>query len=463
MERAELARRLRGGRPAVAAARDAVVVEAREPARFRAAFAEAVAAGGTVFLANPDWGAAERAQFNALRAAPGADERAKPQVARESKIQIPKSKCEHGWLCIPTGSSAGTIKLARHDQDTLHAAVRGFAAHFGVARVNTLGVLPLHHVGGLMGWLRAELTGGTFLDGDWKNIEAGALPTLPSVNDGWFLSLVPTQLQRLLARPAAAEWLRGFRAVLVGGGPAWPELAEAGAAARVPLAFTYGATETAAAVAALRPEEFLAGGRGCGSALPHARITFDVAAAAARARHGGIADATDDPRTGVAEITVEAESLFRGYWPEWRPVSESEKDGMGGWRTGDLGFFDSRGSLRVTGRRDALIITGGEKVEPGEVETVLRATGEFADVAVVGVLDAGWGERVVAGYPAAGGTAGAKDEGRHAPDLARVMAALEKLASFKQPKKILALAEWPRDAAGKISRSRLVELVRAAE
>ncbi len=241
---------------------------------------------------------------------------------------------------------------------------------------------------------------------------------------------MPTQLSRLLARPGAGEWLRGFRAVLVGGGPAWPELAAAGVRAGLPLAFTYGATETAAAVAALRPEEFLAGGRGCGAALPHANLTL---------AHDG-------------EICVRGASVFRGYWPE--------PSAAGAWVSADRGFFDARGSLHVLGRRDAVIITGGEKVEPAEVEAVLRATGEFADVAVVGVPDAAWGSVVVACYP--GGPpesgVGAPRPPRTEPDWARVAAGLEKLAVWKRPKKFAALAAWPRDVAGKIDRVALARL-----
>ncbi len=413
MERTQLARLLGAAqisqvndlayREATQAGGDVVIVEERAPKRWREAFVEAVASGGTVFLANPQWSETERAQFKLLT---------------QSEIQNQKSKIASGWLCIPTGGSSGQLKLARHDQDTLHAAVRGFARHFSVERVNAVGVLPLHHVGGLMGWLRCVMTGGVYLDLDWKALEAGGMPVRPERPDGWFLSLVPTQLQRLLAQPAAVAWLRGFRAVLVGGGPLWPELADQAARAGVPLAPTFGSTETAAAVAALRPGEFLAGRRGCGSALPHARITVQVGDA----------------------LLVEGESLFRGYWPHLREP--------GSWVTDDRGRVDESGSLHVLGRNDALIVTGGEKVDPAEVEAVLRATGEFDDVAVVGIPDSDWGHRVVACYPA-----GAKE-----PDQVRVTAALEQIAAFKRPKRLVALAAWPRSTAGKIDRSQLVRM-----
>lgn len=404
MDRAELSRLL-GTPPGLAETRD-VVVEESDPALFMRSFADATAAGGTVFLADPSWGQAERRQFNEL-------------VARPAEAGGP-SRPGPGWLCIPTGGSSGAIKLARHDEGTIAAAVDGFRAHFGAARVNAVGLLPLHHVSGFMAWMRTVVTGGAYLPANWKAVEAGERPPLPAGDGDWFLSLVPTQLQRLLGDREAEDWLRGFRAVFVGGGPSWPGLIEAGAQARLPLAFSYGMTETAAMVAALRPAEFLAGGAGCGPALPHARISF-----------------ADEGR-----IVIEAASLFRGYWPGTREA--------GPWATEDTGRFDGRGSLQVLGRRDALIITGGEKVDPAEVERVLRGTGQFADVAVVGVPDARWGETVVACYPAEFAPA---DPGA----VERVLAS--HLAAFKRPRRYVGLDRWPRNAQGKVNRAELRALL----
>lgn len=402
MDRVELARLL--GAPCVSAEPRDVVVDEREPARFIAAFAGAVAAGGTVFVADPAWGKTEREQFDAItRRAPSGSVR--PDAGR-------------GWLCLPTGGSAGAVKLARHDQATLAAAVEGFRAHFGVRRVNVVGLLPLNHVSGLMAWMRTVLTGGEYRSWSWKALEAGERPALPADSGEWFVSLVPTQLQRLLADPEAVDWLRGFRTVFIGGGPSWPELVEAGARARLPLAFSYGMTETAAMVAALRPEEFLAGGRGSGAPLPHARITLDA----------------------DCRVTVEGESLFLGYWPESRAA--------GPWPTDDLGRFDGRGSLHLLGRRDALIITGGKKVDPAEVEAALRATGAFSDVVVLGLPDAEWGEVVAAFYPMRDGQAG---QSPPLPDL----------ADYKRPKRYVAVSAWPRNDQGKINRAELRRLASA--
>lgn len=404
MERAELSRLLGG----VAGANPslAVCIAETDAGKFKTAFAHAVAGSGDVFLCDPAWGLAEKAQVSGLL---------------KAKIENLKSKTGQGWLMIPTGGTSGKIRFARHDGDTMAAAVGGFARHFGVNEVNAAGLLPLHHVSGLMAWMRCAMIGGEYLQLDWKALETGALPVLPLKTEGWFISLVPTQLERLMRRPLAVEWLKGFRAVLLGGAPAWPDLLDRAATARLPLAPSYGMTETAAMIAALRPEQFLAGARSSGAALPHAQISVSAEGA----------------------VSVAGESVFRGYFPEWRAERNFE--------TADAGWLDERGQLTVTGRRDAVVITGGEKVQPGEVEAMLRGTGEFSEVVVLGVPDAEWGQMLVAAYPAA-----------LQPRLKKVADAMARqLAPSKRPKFFVPLASWPANAQGKINRAEVARLVSA--
>lgn len=399
MDRIELARLLGAKMSLAESAGGVQVVEERAPTGFMEAFARAVAAGGDVFLADPTWSAAQRSELAALTHA-SADNR-KPTPPR-------------GWLMIPSGGTSGRLKFARHDEETLGAAVRGFGDFFGLGRVNAIGVLPMHHVGGLMAWMRCALTGGEYVPCDWKRIEKGERPALP--DGAWVVSLVPTQLHRLMQAADAVEWLRGFRVIFLGGGPVWPELADAAAEAKLPVSLSYGMTETAAMVTALRPAEFLAGARSSGTALPHASIRID-----------------DEGR-----IVAGGTSLFRGYFPGWTDAREFTSE--------DLGRVDQRGQLHVLGRRDAVIVTGGKKVQPLDVENVLRASGEFDDVAVVGVPDPEWGEAVVACYPS----------GARVPNAER---AVRGLAAWQRPKRFVALTAWPRKANGKIDRG---ELIRAA-
>jgi len=376
----------------------------------------AVERGWAVFLRDPKWGAAEQTQF-------------------EEMIQAVAAPCAEGggWLCIPTGGTSGRLRFARHDEKTLGAAARGFVEHFGVRQVNVLDVLPAYHVSGLMARVRCAETGGKRVAWTWKQLEAGDWPELPSEGDGWFLSLVPTQLQRLLASASSVERLKQFRAAAIGGGPLWPELADAAAAAGVPVSICYGMTETAAMIAAQRMEDFAAGDRSCGNVMPHARVEMVDEGTGAVLPQGA---------PGLVRITGEA--IFRGYWPE---VTEERA-----LLTEDLGQLDGQGWLTILGRRDAVIISGGKKVHPGEVEAVLRASGAFDDVAVVGVPDSEWGQRVVACYPARA----------EKLDTAKVEAALEGLVAYKRPKQFLAVSAWPRNAQGKIVRKALRDAAVAA-
>lgn len=410
MERAELSEALRAWRGPDHSGQSLArtFIAEVQPEKFMTAFADAVAGSGEIFLGNPAWGETERASWDALRTA--------------GVGTVPEAGFPLGWLGIPTGGTSGQLKFARHDHETLSAAVRGFTQHFGLTQVNAVGVLPLYHVSGLMAWLRCALTGGTYWAWDWKALEGGGRPVLPARAEGWLLSLVPTQLERLLSSDGAVAWLRQFRIIFIGGAPARPDLLEQAAALRLPLSLGYGMTETAAMVTALRPEDFLAGARHSGAALPHATLKLGS--------------------DGV--IKIESASLFRGYYPAWREVAAFE--------TTDAGVQPAPGQWQILGRRDAMIITGGEKVSPVEVEAVLRGSGELRDVVVIGVPDAEWGQRVVAAYP---------DSER--PNLAKLAAVITQLlAPAQRPKQFVPLGSWPMATVGKVNRAAVAELVSRA-
>lgn len=359
--------------------------------------------GGFSFLCDPTWPAAQRARFEEIAAAAGTGG---------------GTAIASGWLCVPTGGASGGLRFARHDEATMGAAVRGFCTHFGVTRVNAVDVLPQHHVSGLMAAVRCAATGGRHVPWTWKQLEAGDRPDVGTGD--WFLSLVPTQLQRLLGTPATVDWLRRFYTVFLGGGPAWPELLERAAAARVPVACCYGMTETAAMVVAQTAAEFAAGDRSSGRVMPHAQVTIYA---------------------GTGRVRISGESVFRGYFPD----ESAERSFL----TDDAGEWDAQGRLRVLGRQDGVIITGGKKVHPAEVEAALRASGRFDDVAVIGLPDAEWGEIVVACHP---GTAAADP----------TPLVLETLAVYQRPKRFVAIPDWPRNAQGKIDRATLRAAVSAA-
>jgi O-succinylbenzoic acid--CoA ligase len=293
-------------------------------------------------------------------------------ILREPGAELPKlgRLPLEGGIFVPTGGTSGGGKYIGHRPETLFAAALGLGDALG-GPIRSVCVLPMHHVSGLMQAVRAFATDGEVLFLPWKRLEAGDVP--PGLGGpGWSLSLVPTQLARLMSRPHGAELLRKFDRVFVGGASTGAEILGRARDLRLPLAPAYGATETAAQVAFLPPEEFLSGVEGVGGSLPHAEVRVDSA----------------------GRIVISAASLFLTYADGRCPGSD--------WMPGDLGRKDEQGRLLILGREDHRINTGGEKVQPEVVEQALRDCG-CAAALVAGVPDPEWGERV--GAIAEGGPA----------------------------------------------------------
>jgi len=404
-----------------------ILLAQRDPVQFLAGFVAASTAGYPLFLGNPDWSEREWQQVYDL---------AQPQLIwRDGSYPLgspfPQDlKAHPGWIMVPTGGSTGQIRFTIHTWSTLMASVQGFQHYFQLNAINSCCVLPLYHVSGLMQFLRSFTSGGRLVILPFKELATLA----PEIDPADFLSLVPTQLQRLLQNPANLSWLSRFQAVLLGGAPAWPELLETARSHRIPLAPTYGMTETASQIATLKPVAFLAGNNSCGQVLPHAKVTI-------RSPQG---EPLDPDHIGV--VTAEADSLALGYYPDLF-ISRC-------FQTDDLGFFDAQGNLNIVGRSSSKIITGGENVFPAEVEAAIRATNLVNDVYVVGVPDQNWGQVITAIYVP------------QQPNLsaATLEAALQsQLSKFKHPKRWIALSSLPRNAQGKINREQLWHTVLARQ
>ncbi|MDP0495177.1 MAG: AMP-binding protein [Verrucomicrobiota bacterium JB024] len=413
---AELAARGEGDAPAVLLAES-------EPEAFLGGLLAAVAAGAPVFLANPAWRENEWAQVAAqLKPARTWGEVPLPTVADGTALRLsgPDLRPFAGHILIPTGGTGGRVRFAAHTWETLGAAAGGYAAFFHAQPVHAWCVLPLWHVSGLMQAVRTFRTGGRLVLGDYREMAAPA-PGMPG-REAFHLSLVPTQFGRILAREGGADWLRGFGLILLGGAALPEDLQAAARAAGLRVAGSYGMTETAAMVAAQRPEDFLAGEPLAGEVFPHAQVTVED-----------------------GEITIRAASLFRGYYPE-HPTLRAE------FRPGDEGLLDSQGRLRVIGRRDRLIISGGEKIDPLEVEAAIRRLAPGAEALVTGEPDPDWGQRVIALV------AGVDEAGLKALE----QALRGHLQPACLPKRWVLVEALPLKPNGKLDRMRLAQLLETA-
>ncbi len=266
-----------------------------------------------------------------------------------------------GPLVIVTSGSTGEPKRVRLSRAALRASADATHEALGGAGQWVLN-LPPTFVAGVQVLFRSVRAGTSPVVQDGSLAEAVRAMT----GKRRYLSLVPTQLVRLLADHGPdLHALTLLDAVLVGGGPLDPAVRARAERAGVPVVQTYGMSET------------------CGGCV------YD-----------------GHPLTGVAvriaadgEVELSGPVLFDGYVDaEGRP-DEPRTSGVlrAGWlRTDDLGTIDHDGRLRITARRDQVVLSGGLNVPGPAVERMLAAHPAVAEVAVVGRPDPAWGQAVVA-------------------------------------------------------------------
>ncbi|MBU8933620.1 MAG: o-succinylbenzoate--CoA ligase [candidate division Zixibacteria bacterium] len=228
--------------------------------------------------------------------------------------------------------------------------------------------LPLYHVGGLAILFRTALTGAAVVfhscDDD--------LVTLINRHSVSHLSVVATQLQRLINDQSLSKAIQQPKAVLVGGSSIPADLVARAYRLRLPLFTTYGLTEMASQVTTSWPRTSLSSSLTSGAVLPHRELAI----------------------SSEGEILVKGDTLFLGYIEGDRirlPLDEN------GWfHTGDLGVLDDEGNLTVAGRRDNMFVSGGENIHPESIEAAIGSLGGIDECVVVALPDAEFGFRPVA-------------------------------------------------------------------
>lgn len=311
---------------------------------------------------------------------------------------------------ILTSGSTGVPKAAvhclQHHIAAAEAANRNLPLNPGDRWLLSL---PLFHVSGLAILFRCALAGAAVV------VPPGNMPLAEALEafDITHVSLVPTQLRRLLEVPGRSGWLQRMKGALLGGAPLDAALLARAVEAGVPLLRSYGMTETAAQLCATRPgaklDELLSSGR---PLMP-----------------GSVRIAPDNG------IEVRGPTVFLGYYQAQGGMHRPETPD--GWfRTGDTGRFDADGLLHVTGRLDAMFISRGENIHPEEIEAALCALPGIARALVAPVPDSDYGAVPVAFVEA---------EPNSPHDPARWCAALRQaLPGYKIPRHYLPWPElWP--------------------
>ncbi|HJQ91785.1 MAG TPA: AMP-binding protein [Acidimicrobiia bacterium] len=262
-----------------------------------------------------------------------------------------------------TSGTSGRPKGVRLTIHNWEAAANASMQHLGHGTADTwLLALPLHHVAGLSILMRSAYAGGAvrMLPGFDPVAFATHLRRGVSV-----ASMVPTMLSRVLdVDPGPYD---GLKAVLLGGGPIPDRVLDRAGAAGLPVLPTYGLTETAGQVATLKPEAPL---ENKAHPLPGVDIRIDP-----------------DER-----IAVRGPMLSPGY------VGEPDRGSEDWLVTGDLGTIDDDGALRVTGRADTIIVSGGENIDPAVVEATLLRVEGVQEALVAGLTSEEWGMEAVCLY-----------------------------------------------------------------
>lgn len=336
---------------------------------------------------------------------------------------------ETALALLLTSGTSGTPKGVFLSRRAFVASAAASAANLGWTRDDRwLLSMPLAHVGGLSVVVRCLVARRSVVLVPWTG-DAQALANAIERSHVTIISFVPTLLRKVLDARTDPVFPRSVRAVLVGGDAAPASLLDECHRRGVPALTTYGMTETCAQVATQKPGEAASADAGVGCPLPGIDVRID----------GG-------------EIQVRGPTMMSGYVPRDRwPTPFTEDDWF---PTGDLGEIDAQGRLHVRGRRSAMIITGGENVDPLEVETVLLSCPGVRDACVFGVADERWGQTVAAAVVPVDGDRFERE--------ALEQTIREKLAKFKRPRAIAIVGSLVTNATGKVDRAATSKAVTSA-
>lgn len=364
--------------------------------------------------ADAGWPATDRTEVDASAEVPQVD-RAIPQTM------------------LFTSGTTGAPKGILHTPANYAASTEASTACLGSGpRDAWLAAMPLHHMGGLAILMRSVILGTTVVlqaGFDARRVAEALLSGRVSQ-----VSVVPTMLDRLVMALDGRALPKALRFVLVGGALATDVQLRRAREAGLPVAPTYGMTETTSQVATAAPRQEEFGTGEVGLALPGNEIRVVDPAGHVFAK-------------GTGAIEVRGPVVAAGRLVAAGRI-ESLVDGEGWLATRDAGHLDDDGTLTVLGRLDEVIVTGGENVAPGEVEAALADHPAVAEVGVVGLPDDAWGMAVAAFVvPQSGTSPSLEDLRTHGA---------QRLARYKLPRVLRLVPALPRTASGKLKRRELV-------
>ncbi len=332
-----------------------------------------------------------------------------------------------------TSGSKGEPKGVKLSFENLFHNALSFNYEFkSAAEDKFLASLPFYHIGGFSIITRSVLCGMQIIFPNGLKTEN--LLTALKVHKPTYISLVPTMLKRLIEK--GLTHYEGLKNIFVGGAPSTRNILTDALGKHLPVTLVYGATETSSMIAFKKLKDSNDEYNGL---KPMRNVNLKI---------------TDDrknemPANTIGEIVVSAPQVAQGYLHN--KESSAVKFENNSYYTGDAGYIDETGKLFVLGRKDGIIISGGENVNPSEIEEALLLHPGVEDVYVFGEANAEWGEQIVAAVKI---IANSNITISNLKEYLRT-----KIASYKIPKKFFFVDAIPRTELGKVKQSELKNLL----
>ncbi|HEX2868323.1 MAG TPA: o-succinylbenzoate--CoA ligase [Ignavibacteriales bacterium] len=353
------------------------------------------------------------------------------EEASDGAIEQEDSDLNECALILYTSGTTGVPKGVMHTFSTLLGSAKASDSLLRQTSSDRwLASLPFYHIGGFSIPVRAFLYGASVIIPPSLKAEDIAMaveafrPTL--------ISYVTTTLRRLIETGVKPN--PELRYMLLGGGPVDNELARNAIKEGWRAVKVYGSTETATLVSAVEIEEYPEKLSSAGRALPGNVITI-------------VDEKGRETETGKSgEIVIKGPSVMAGYWNNSDETGKKLLKGF--YYTGDLGHMDTEGYLYVEARRTDLIISGGENVNPLEVEDAILRHPKVKEACVFALEDKEWGQTVAAALVIKGNI-----ETEELTGFLR-----NQLASYKIPRRIFFTEELPRTSLGKLRREYIREM-----
>jgi O-succinylbenzoic acid--CoA ligase len=336
-------------------------------------------------------------------------------------------------LMLFTSGSSGIPKCVPLTFDNLYYSGKS-ADEFIKHRKQDLWLasLPFYHIGGFSIITRTLLSGCSLVIP--KSTKINNIKDIIGKYSPSLLSLVPVMLKKLMEEDIR-PWQK-LKIMFLGGGPTPEQLINQAIKNMFPVALVYGSTETSSMVTFCSFENLIHNGISAGKPFNDVDVKIIINKELA------------NKEKSIGRISVKSKSVAKAYFNS--KLNENKENlNNGKFITNDLGYFDKNGNLNIIGRRDEIIISGGENISLLEIKNLLNTKFFNNDFEILGVQDKKWGQSYIVIVE--------KTDQEIEKEISLFLQT--KLASYKLPQNIYSIEKIPRNEMGKVQKEKLKKLI----